>query len=240
MANGTATSVDEIADGIYRISTPVDLGGGRGFTFNQFLIKDDQPLLYHTGQHKLFEETRAAVERVMPASKLRWISFSHYEADECGALNDFLALAPEAEPLCGRLAANTSINDTAIRPARVATDGETISLGRHTVRWFDTPHTPHAWECGLISETSTKTLFCGDLFTRDGRDHPAFTESDILGPSEALRQRLGYFVQSTVSRPILERLAGEKPEVMACMHGSSWRGDGAGLLRALADSVGRG
>ena len=233
----TGTTVDEIADGIFRISTPTALASGMGFTFNQFLIRDEQPLLFHTGQRKLFPATRAAVARVMPVERLRYVSFSHFEADECGALNDFLALAPEARPLCGRLAASTSVDDTALRPAHVLADGETLSLGRHNVVWFDTPHMPHAWECGMLMETTSATLFCSDLFTQSGSTHAAMTTADILGPSETLRKRFGYFPFTAGTRPALERLAARQPKVMACMHGSAWQGDGSALLRALADAV---
>src|ERR1041384_1228408 len=187
----SGTRVDEIAEGIYRISTPTDVVPG-GFTFNQFLIADEEPLLFHTGLRKLFPAIREAVSRVIPVERLRYVALSHVEADESGALNEFLAAAPRAVPVCSQTAALVSINDLADRPPRALADGETLSLGRHRVRWFDTPHLPHAWECGYLMEERTKTLLCGDLFTQGAAHHPPITESDILGPSEAFRQSMDY------------------------------------------------
>jgi|SRR5579884_2788828 len=234
------TTVDEIADGIYRISTPIEIPGAGGFSFNQYLIRDDEPLLFHTGLRRLWPETRAAIARILPVERLRHIAFSHFEADECGALNDILAMAPEARPLCGRVAAMVSVGDFADRPPRPLDDGESVTLGRHTVAWLYTPHLPHAWECGFLMERDTGTLLCGDLFTQGGADNPPLTENDILGPSEAFRRRLDYYAHTKGTRGMLERLAELRPATLACMHGSAWRGDGAALLRALADSVERG
>lgn len=234
----SGTNVSEIADGIYRINTPMSLpGDSYGFSFNQYLIVDDEPLLYHTGPRRMFPVIREAVASVIPVNRLRHVAFSHYEADECGSLNDWLAEAAGAAPLCGGIAAMTSVGDLADRPPRPMRDGETLSLGRHTVRWFDTPHLPHAWECGHLMDETTKTLFCGDLFTQPGSQTPAVTESDILGPSERFRHALDYFAGTRNTRAMLERLAGASPATLACMHGSAWRGDGAALLRALADAV---
>ena len=231
------TTVDEIAEGIYRISTPVTFPDGAGFTFNQYLLADDRPLLFHTGPRRMFPLVRDAVARVMPVERLRYVGLSHFEADECGSLNEWLAVAPVAEPVCSVVAAMVSVNDVADRPARALADGETLSLGRHAVRWFDTPHLPHAWECGFLLETRTRTLLCGDLFTQGGAEHAPLTESDILGPSEAFRKPMDYFSHTRKARGMLERLAAEKPTTLACMHGSAWRGDGAQLLRALADAL---
>lgn len=236
----SGTNVNEIAAGIYRISTPVgpDFIPG-GFTFNQYLIVDDQPLIFHTGLRKMFPLVREAVASVMPVERLRYISFSHVEADECGALNQWLAAAPESVPLCGRVAASVSIEDLADRMPRAIADGEVLALGTHSVQWFDAPHLPHAWECGFLMEKSTGTLLCGDLFTQPG-EHPApVTEADILGPAEAFRARMDYFSHTKNARGIIERLAGAQPTTLACMHGSAWRGDGAALLRALADTLGK-
>ncbi|CAN0378397.1 unnamed protein product, partial [Phaeothamnion confervicola] len=166
-----------------------------------------------------------------------YIGLSHFEGDECGSLNEFLSVAPNAAPLCGQIAAMTSIGDIADRAPHVLGDGETLSLGKHNVQWLDTPHLPHGWECGFMMETTSATLLCGDLFTQGGADNPALTEADILGPSEAFRRSLDYFSHTKNSRALLERLAALKPRTLACMHGSAWRGDGAGLLRALADSI---
>jgi flavorubredoxin len=236
----SGTNIHEVADGIYRINTPVSLGGGPGgFSFNQYLIVDDEPLLFHTGPRKMFPLVREAVSHVMAVEQLRHIAFSHVEADECGSLNDWLAVAPQSLPLCGRVAALVSINDLADRPPRALADGETLRLGRHAVRWFDTPHLPHAWECGYLMEGQTHTLLCGDLFTQGGAGHPPLTESDILGPSEAFRQKMDYYSHTKNAREMLERLASVEPKTLACMHGSAWQGDGARLLRALAEALSR-
>jgi flavorubredoxin len=234
------TNVHEVAPGIYRISTPLplDVAAG-GFTFNQYLVVDEEPLLFHTGPRKLFSIVRDAVARVMPPERLRWIGFSHVEADECGSLNDWLRLAPQAVPLCGQVAAMVSIADLADRPPRALADGEALELGRHTVTWLDTPHVPHAWECGFLWESQTRTLLCGDLFTQGGNGLPALTGADILEPSEAFRRPLDYYSHTRDGRRHLERLARLEPATLACMHGSAWRGDGGKLLRALADALER-
>jgi flavorubredoxin len=180
---------------------------------------------------------REAVASVIPVERLRYIGFSHYEADECGSLVDWLDAAPSASPLCGAIAAMTSVGDVTDRAARVMKDDETLSLGRHTVRWFDTPHLPHAWECGHLMDETTRTLFCGDLLTQPGSKQPARTSGDILGPSEAFRRALDYFANTNNTPAQLERLAATAPTTLACMHGSAWEGDGAALLRALSESV---
>lgn len=231
----SGTNVHEIADGIYRINTPVVIEGAGGFSFNQYLIMDDEPLLFHTGPRKMFPLVREAVATVLPVERLRYIAFSHVEADECGSLNEWLAVAPQSVPLCGTVAAMVSIGDLADRAPRALADQELLPLGRHSVRWFDTPHLPHAWECGFLTEERTSTLLCGDLFTQGGADLPPITESDILGPSEAFRHGMDYFSHTKNARVMLERLASTNPVTLACMHGSAWRGDGAKLLRALAD-----
>ena len=237
--NGSRTKVHEIANGIYRINTPVDLDGiPGGFSFNQYLVVDDEPLLFHTGPRRLFPEVRDAVATVMPVMRLRWIGFSHVEADECGSLNEWLTAAPQSSPLCGQIAAMVSIGDLADRPPRALADGESLSLGTRRVTWIDTPHLPHAWECGFLHESHTRTLLCGDLFTQGGKG-PALTESDILGPSEAFRRPMDYYSHTPHGRRHLERLAALAPTTLACMHGSAWRGDGGALLRALADAIER-
>lgn len=232
----SGTNVHEIADGIYRINTPVALPGG-GFSFNQYLIVDDEPLIFHTGPRKMFPLVHEAVASVLPPARLRHIAFSHVEADECGSLNEWLAVAPHSTPLCGTIAALVSVDDLAERPPRALADGERLSLGKHAVRWFDAPHLPHAWECGFLMDETTRTLLCGDLFTQGGADHAPLTESDILGPSEAFRHEMDYFAHSRHARPMLARLAAARPSTLACMHGSAWHGDGAALLRALADAL---
>lgn len=232
------TNVHEIADGIYRINTPVAIPDGPGgFNFNQYLIVDDEPLLFHTGPRRLFPLVREAMAAVMPAERLRFVAFSHVEADECGSLNEWLAVAPRAEPVCSRIAAMVSIADLADRAPRALADGEVLSLGRHALRWLDTPHVPHGWDGGLMMETSTRTLLAGDLFTQGGSGAVPLTESDILEPSEAFRAPLDYFAHAPDTGAIIEKLARERPTTLACMHGSAWRGDGAQLLRALAQRL---
>ena len=233
----SGTNVHEIASGIYRINTPIRLPPGPGFNFNQYLIDDEAPLLFHTGPRRMFPLVQEAVARLIPLARLRYVGFSHFEADECGSLNEWLAAAPQAEPLCGRIGAMVSVNDVADRPARALADGETLALGRRTVRWFDTPHLPHGWDCGLMMETSTRTFLCGDLFTQGGLGEAPLTESDVLGPSEAFRAPMDYFAHSPDAQRVLERLALERPETLACMHGSAYRGDGAALLRGLAQRL---
>ena len=233
----SGTNVHEVADAIYRINTPVDIAGG--FSFNQFLIDDQDALLFHTGPRKLFPLVRQAVASVIPANSLMYIAFSHYEADECGSLNDWLELCPQASPLCSQVAAMVTVNDIADRPAKAMADGERLDLGSHTVKWIDTPHLPHAWETGYLMEERTRTLFCGDLFTQGGSGDPAVTEADILGPSEEFRKAMDYFSHTKNATQLLEKLAAEEPTILACMHGSAWRGDGASLLRALGRELER-
>jgi len=233
----SGTNVHEVADGIHRINTPVKIGALTGFSFNQYLIVDDEPLLFHAGLRKMFPLVREAVASVLPVERLRYIAFSRVEADECGSLNEWLVAAPQSVPLCGRVAAMVSIGDLADRAPRALADGELLALGKHSVRWFDTPHLPHAWECGFLTEERTSTLLCGDLFTQGGSDLPPITESDILGPSEAFRHQMDYFSHAKNARVMIERLAATNPVTLACMHGSAWRGDGARLLRALADAL---
>jgi flavorubredoxin len=231
------TNVHEVAPGIYRINTPIAVPGGPDFNFNQYLIKDDEPLVFHTGPRRMFPLVAEAIATVLPLASLRHIAFSHFEADECGALNDFLAAAPNAAPVCSQVAAMVSVNDYAERAPRALGQGEVLSLGKHRLRWHDTPHVPHGWECGLMMELETRTLLCGDLFTQGGPGTTALTEADILGPSEDFRRPMDYFAHAPHTAATLERLAAEQPTTLACMHGSAWRGDGAKLLRELAKSV---
>jgi flavorubredoxin len=166
----SGTNIHEIADRIFRINTPVP-----DFSFNQYLLVDDAPMLFHTGPRKLFPLVQEAVASIIPVETLRYISFSHVEADECGSLNEWLAVASQSIPVCGTVAAMVSIQDLADRAPQALADGEVLSIGRHSLRWLDAPHLPHAWECGYLMEESTKTLLCGDLFTQGGTDHPALT-----------------------------------------------------------------
>jgi len=240
--SATGTNVHEISAGIFRISTPVPpqaMPGG--FTFNQFLVVDDEPLLFHTGMRALFPVVREAVTHVLgDPARLRWVGFSHFEADECGALNDWLGVAPQAHAVCSQIGATVSVNDFAVRPARPLQDGEHLALGAggKRVRWLDAPNLPHNWECGYLFESSTRTLLCGDLFTHAGHDVPPLTEADVLGPAEAMRQAMPDSVAvDRRARRLLEKLAATEPRTLALMHGSSYSGDGGQLLRALADAL---
>lgn len=234
----SGTNVHEIAAGIYRISTPVNAIPG-GFTFNQILIVDDEPLLFHTGLRQMFPLVRKAVEHVLgDLEKLRYVGFSHFESDECGSLNDWLAAAPRAEAVCSVIGAMVSVNDFAIRPARPLADGEELSLGSKHVRFLDAPNLPHNWECGYLFESTTRTLLCGDLFTQGGAEHPPLTERELVGPTQALRQHMGYFALEANTRRLFEKLAATEPTTLATMHGSSFHGDGRAQLLGLADALG--
>lgn len=235
----SGTRIDEIEAGLFRISTPVPatvIPGG--FTFNQFLIVDDEPVLFHTGPRAMFPLVRQAITKVLDPSMLRWIAFSHVEADECGGLELLLEAAPRAQTLTGTNARMLWLDDQG-RAGRGLADGEAMSIGTHRVRWLDAPHLPHNWECGYLFEETTRTLLCGDLFTQPGDVHEPTTEGDILGPSEAMRAALPYFSGGPQTRARLEHLARTEPRTLACMHGSSYRGDGAKLLHAFADEVTR-
>lgn len=229
----TGTRIDEVAAGIYRICTPLDVIPG-GFTFNSFLIDGDEPVLFHTGYRKLSPITLEAIGKLMPSEKLRWIGGSHFEGDEFGALNDLLAAAPQATPFGSEVGVLTSLNDFAARPARGFADGEEFSIGSRRMKWLYTPHVPHGWDCGVLFDLSTRTLLCGDLFTQAGAGMPPVTESEILTASEGMRGMMDYYAHATSTRIILDRLASLNPALLACQHGSAYRGDGAALLRALA------
>jgi flavorubredoxin len=209
-------------------------GVGPGpFTFNQFLIVAEQPMMFHLGQRGFFASVSAAVARVLPLDRLRYVSFGHIEADECGSLNAWLAAAPHAELVHSGTACMISLNDLADRAPRALTDGETLDLGGKRVRWLDTPHVPHGWEAGLIYEETGATLFCGDLLTHGG-DGPAVTESDITAPACAMEDMFHAMTMAPNTGEVLRRLADLNPTTLAVMHGSSFRGDGAAALRALA------
>jgi flavorubredoxin len=232
----TGTRIDEVAAGIYRICTPLDVIPG-GFTFNSYLIDDDEPLLFHTGYRKLFPSTADAVRKVMPIEKLRWVGGSHFEGDEFGALNDLLEAAPEATAFGSEIGVLTSLNDFAVRPARALSDGEEFSVGSRRLRWMYTPHVPHGWDCGILFDLSTKTLLCGDLFTQPGANPPAVTDSEVLTASEGMLAMMDYYAHASSTTVILEKLASLDPSMLACQHGSAYRGDGSALLRELAVSL---
>ncbi|MBH0777824.1 oxygen-binding di-iron domain-containing protein [Nocardia bovistercoris] len=227
------TSTDEIADRIYRISTYVPDVGPTGFTFNQFFVDAEEPLLFHTGMRALFPLVSAAIERIRPVEQLRWITFGHVEADECGAMNSFLAAAPRAQVAHGALGCAVSIDDMADRPPRPLADGETIDLGDRRVQHLDTPHAPHNWEARVLYEQNTGVLFCGDLMTQVGKG-PALTDTDLVEPASVAEDifhatSLGPAVPAT-----LRRLADLNPTTLAIMHGSSYNGDCPTALRTMA------
>jgi flavorubredoxin len=226
------TTVTEIADGIYRLSTLTDAVPG-GFTFNQFLVKGDDPLLFHTGPKGPFPFVSEALGTVVPVATLRWVTFGHWEADESGALNEWLAAAPHGELAVGALGSMLSGNDQAMRPPRPLADGEVLDLGGKRVRWIDTPHVPHGWDAGLLFEETTGTLLCGDLFSQGG--NVAITEGDIVGPAAALEDMMSATSLTPRTAPTIRRLADLRPSTLALMHGPSFRGDGATALLALAD-----
>ena len=234
------TRISEIADGIYRLSTFVpDIAPPAGFTFNQFLVLGDEPLLFHTGLRRMFPLIRTAVGRLVAPERLRWIAFGHYEADECGAMNEWLAVADKASVAHGQTGCLVSLNDTASRPPRVLQDGETIELGNgKRVRYLDTPHIPHGWEAGVLYEEATGTLLCGDLFTQTG-DGPALTASDIVGPAIAAEDMFRYSSLNPGMGTTIRRLAELAPRRLALMHGPSFSGDCAAALHDLAGDYDR-
>jgi flavorubredoxin len=230
------THVTEVAPDVFRISTFVPQAG---IEFAQFLVRDDEPLLFETGLKGLFPAVREAIAKLIDPAKLRWITFSHFESDECGALNEFLAIAPRAEAACGLVGAATSVSDFASRPPRVLADNEEIATGKRRFRYLLTPHVPHCWDAGLLFETTDRTLFASDLLTQSG-EQPPVVETD---PLDLVRQQLVAFQKSpfadympyTRNTPVvLERLAALAPKTVATMHGSVYRGDGAKVLRGLS------
>jgi flavorubredoxin len=229
------TRVDEIADGIYRLSTLVPDAAPGGFQFNQFVVKADDPLLFHCGPRQMFPLVSEAVSRIVPLETLRWITFGHVESDECGSMNEWLAVAPRAEIAHGVIGCLVSINDMADRPPRQLEDGEVIDLGGKRVRHLDTPHVPHNWEARLLYEESTNTLLAGDIGSQIG-DGRALTEDDIVGPAMDAEDMFLASSLTPALAPTIRRLAELQPSTLAIMHGSSYSGDGAALLNALADA----
>jgi flavorubredoxin len=234
------TRIDEIAGGIYRLSTFVpEVAPPAGFAFNQFLVLGEAPLLFHTGPRRMFPLVRVALGRVVPPERLRWITFGHVESDECGAMNEWLATAPRAEVAHGETGCSVSLNDLADRAPRVLADGETIDLGNgKRVRWLDTPHVPHGWEAGIHYEEESGTLLCGDLFSQLG-DGPALTQTDIVGPAIVAEDLFKASCLNPSMGPTIRRLANLAPRTLALMHGPSFAGDGAAALHALADDYDR-
>lgn len=228
------TTVEQIGTDVYRLSTYIPEITEHGFTINQFLLTGDEPFLFHTGMRQLFPFVSEAINRVVPLEKLRWISFGHVEADECGAVNLLLDAAPNAEVIHSGLACMLSLTDLCDRPPVVAPEGDVHDVGGHRLRFIATPHVPHNWEAGVWFDETTSTLLAGDLFTHVGRT-PAITEADIVEPAleaEAFFHATGL---TTNLQPTLQTLADLQPTTLALMHGASYAGDGAGQLRALAD-----
>jgi flavorubredoxin len=235
------TRTDEIAEGIFRISTHVpEIAPPAGFTFNQYLVVADDPLLFHTGMRHLFPVVSGEINRILPVERLRWITFGHVEADECGAMNEFLAIAPFAEVAHPVLGCQVSLDDLADRRPRPMADGEVLDLGgrqvRRQVRSIDTPHVPHGWEARVLFEENTRTLFCGDLFTQLGAG-PAVTEDDVVEASVEAEALFRYTSCLTATVAALRSLAALRPATLAVMHGSCFRGDGARALNDLADAL---
>jgi flavorubredoxin len=234
--------IDELAPDIFRLSIHVpqfDL------QFNHFLVKDDEPLLFHTGMRRMFPEVRDAVARVIDPASLRWISWSHFEVDECGALNEWLAAAPQAQPACGELGAMVNVQDFAVRPPRALKPGDILNTGRHRFQWVPTPHLPHGWDAGVLFDESNRVLFCSDLFHQLGKLEP-ITGGDVVGRwAEAVATYqnhpvlMDYVPFTPRTRGHMEKLAALEPRVLAAMHGSAFVGDGGQALRAAADVLER-
>jgi flavorubredoxin len=229
------TRIDEIADRIYRLSTLVADIGPTGFTFNQYLINDDQPLLFHTGPRAMFPLVAEAIATITRIEGLRWITFGHVEADECGSMNQLLAAAPQAQVAHGGLGCAVSLNDLADRPPVALADGQIIEIGHHRLRHIDTPHVPHGWDARVLYEEATKTLLCGDLFTQLG-DSPALTRNDIVEPASQAEDLFGYTCLTPRTGATIRDLAELNPTTLAVMHGSCFNGDATQALLALADN----
>ena len=231
------TKVDEIAQDVYRLSTYI---GKIELQFNQFLVKDEEPLLYHTGLRGMYYGIRDAVARVIDPETIRWIGFSHFESDECGSLNDWMSLAPHAKPVCGTVGALVNINDFVGGRAHVLANDETFSTGKYRFRFLETPQVPHAWDASLLFEETQKTLFTSDLFLHNG-DAPPLTENDVVEPARQalLAYQAGPLAHAFQYTPLMEetlrKLAGLEPKQLAIMHGSSFRGDGGRALSELAE-----
>ena len=227
------STIDEIAADIYRISTFVPEVSPDGFTFNQFLVAADEPLLFHTGPRGLFPLVAEAVAKVVPVESLRWITFGHVEADECGSMNMWLAAAPHSQVAHGALGCAVSLDDLCDRPPRPLADGEVIDLGRRRVRQISTPHVPHAWEAQVLYEETTGTLLCGDLFSQAGGG-PALTTGDVVEPALVAEGMFHGSCLTPSTAPTMRGLGDLRPTTLAIMHGSSFQGDGRQALYDLA------
>jgi flavorubredoxin len=228
--------IDEIGDGIFRISVFVpQVLPPSGFTFNHFLLMDDEPLLFHCGKRKMFPLLADAVKKIMPIEKLRWATFGHFEADECGGMNEWLAAAPHCELMHGMTGVRTSLSDMADRAPRMLADGQIIEIGRKRVRYIDTPHVPHGWDAGVIYEENSKTLFVGDLFAHYGDPQPV-TTAEIVSVAMKTNDSIYSTSLGPVTAPTIRKLAALNPQTLAVMHGSSFSGDGSAQLQGLADA----
>lgn len=229
------TRIEQIADGIFRLSTYVaEVAPPDGFTFNQFLIQADEPMLFHCGQRFLFPFVSAGMATILPLERLRWLSFGHIEADECGAMNLWLEAAPEAQVVYSELGCQISVGDLADRPPRALADGEVLDLGGKRIRLIPTPHVPHGWEAQVMFEETTGTLFCGDLFTHVGDPEP-LTKSSIVEAAAAAEDTFQATSVGALTAPTIRKLAQLRPKRLALMHGASFEGDAASELERLAD-----
>ena len=232
-------SIVEIAPDIYRICL---YNSVFNLQFNHFLVKDEEPLLFHTGYKASFPELKEQLSKILPPEKLRWISFSHFESDECGALNNWLETAPQAQAACNFLGAVLNVNDFAIRPPRILEAEDVLTTGKYRFRFCSTAHAPHGWDAGVLFEETSRTLFCSDILFHPGDVAPV-TTSDIVGPARQtlLEFQKSPFAYSTPCTPqtegVFERLAALKPALLATMHGSSFSGDGAAALRGYAEAI---
>jgi flavorubredoxin len=233
---GMQTTVHEIADRLYRLSTCVPEVAPGGFTFNQYLLDGDEPMLFHTGPRRMFPLVAEAAAKVLPLDRLRWVSFGHVEADECGAMNQWLATAPSAEILFNALGCQVSVDDLADRAPVPVTDDSPRDIGGHRIRTIVTPHVPHGWEAQVIYDEETGTLLCGDLFTRTGNGAAIVHDDDLVGPALAADDLFGATCLTATTAPALRALADLEPRTLALMHGPAFAGDGAAALRALADA----
>ncbi len=228
-----AARMDEIAEDIFRICTHRPDGLAEGLVYNQFLIRAEQPLLMHTGMRTIFPDVAAAVGRLIKLEDLRWISGAHASRpDEFGAVNDFLAAAPNAQVVAGKVAVNVCLRHMVDRPARALADGEVLDLGGRTVRFATTAHVPF-WEAGMLLDERERVLFCGDLFTVEGNPPPV-SDADLIAPALDFERRLQHVTVSAHLPPVLRKLAALQPRMLACMHGPAYNGDSVRTLRQLA------
>lgn len=226
-------TVDEIADGIFRISTWIPDVSPEGFTFNQFLVRGEESLIFHTGMRGLFPLVTAAVATLIPVESLRWITFGHVEADECGSMNMWLAAAPGSQVAHGALGVDISLNDLCDRPPVALEEGQVIDLGGKRVRQISTPHVPHGWEAQVLFEETTGTLLCGDLFSHVGAP-PALTTDDVVDPAMAAEEMFHATALAPHTAQTLRSLGDLEPTTLAIMHGSSFQGDGRKAFYELA------